>query len=212
MIEVENFFPPFYQQQLLKLVNARRFNWNYRPKLDLDKLSYLQKFFDLDANIVNQEGFSHTFFKKDKATCKTLLGKKNLLDLFIQYTESHFNVKVNDPLRLTCMFSLPSDKITNSNYLLPHIDYFMPHNTLLYYVNTVEGDTIIFEDKAEFKENYSHLEYEQLLKLVDNFSAKTIAKRISPIQGKAVLFDGLKFHSGNIPKTSERFVINFNFT
>jgi hypothetical protein len=212
MIEVENFFTPFYQQQIIKLVTSRRFNWNYRPKLNLHKLGYLQKFFDNDSNIINHEGFSHTFYKKDKASCKTLIGKKNLLDLFIFYTEKNFNIKVNSALRLTCMFSLPNTQIKDNNYLLPHIDYFMPHNTLLYYANTVDGDTVIFEDKADIKENYSHLEYEHLLYKINNFDTKIIKKRISPTQGKAVLFDGLHFHSGNVPKTSERFVFNFNFT
>ena len=212
MISVENFFPILYQQQLLKIVKARRFNWNYRPKLDLNKFSHLKKFFDNDDNIINQEGFSHTFYKKDKASCKTIINKKNLLDLFINYTEKNFNVKVNDPLRLTCMFALPDSRILDKNYLLPHIDYFTPHHTLIYYVNTVDGDTVIFDDKANINQNFGHLEYEQLLEILDNFDTKIVKERITPVQGKAILFDGLHFHSGNIPKTSERFVINFNFT
>lgn len=212
MMEVENFFPVPYQQGLLKLVKARRFTWHYRPKLKINNSTQLRKIFDSDHNIINQEGFSHTFFKKDKVVCKSIINKKNLLELFINYTESNFNIKVKDPLRLTCMFSLPNESIANSNYLVPHIDYFMPHHTLLYYVNTVDGDTVIFDDKANINESYSHLEHERLLELFDDCNKKSIKKRITPVRGKAVLFDGLHFHSGSVPKTSERFVINFNFT
>ena len=212
MIEIENFFPIHYQQELLKLVKARRFNWHYRPKLKFDNFIELKKIFNNDDNIINHEGFSHTFFKKDKVTCKSFLNKKNLLELFINYTKNNFNITVKDPLRLSCMFSLPTDSYKGNNYLMPHIDYFMPHYTLLYYVNTVDGDTVIFNDKIELEENHSHLKYEQTLKLIDNCNTKNIRKRITPIQGKAVLFDGLCLHSGNIPKISERFVINFNFT
>lgn len=212
MMEVEKFFPIPYQQALLRLVKARRFTWHYRPKLKFNNSPQLQKVFDNDHNIINQEGFSHTFFKKDKVICKSILNKKNLLELFINYTENNFNIKIKDPLRLTCMFSLPNERFTDSNYFMPHIDYFMPHYTLLYYVNTVDGDTVIFDDKAELTEDYSHLEYGDLLELINNFGAKSIKKRITPVQGKAILFDGLHFHSGSVPKTSERFVINFNFT
>jgi hypothetical protein len=44
----------------------------------------------------------------------------------------------------------------------------------------------------------------------DNKKKKVLTK-ISPTQGKAVLFDGLQYHASNPSKTNLRFVLNINY-
>jgi len=88
-----------------------------------------------------------------------------------------------------------------------HIDFYEPHYTMLYYVNDTDGDTIfstIHESEVEHIEN----EFEKF----NYVNKKTqIRERVSPKQGRCVLFDGLIYHASSTPTKNERFVINFNF-
>ena len=80
----------------------------------------------------------------------------------------------------------------------PHVDMYRPHYTLLYYVNDSDGDTILWNEKVtKDSEEYP-----------DRF---TIMGRVSPEKGRAVLFNGLHYHSSSIPKrATERIAININ--
>ena len=80
----------------------------------------------------------------------------------------------------------------------PHADMDFPHKVLLYYVNDSDGDTFMY--------NEVYSEYSQSPK---NF---TINQRISPKKNRAVIFDGLRYHSSSKPnKYPTRFIINVDF-
>ena len=52
----------------------------------------------------------------------------------------------------------------------------------------------------------------EIMRLIQDYSKKKNAiTKISPKQGKAVLFDGLQYHCGNPSKTDLRFVLNINY-
>jgi hypothetical protein len=81
----------------------------------------------------------------------------------------------------------------------PHVDYYVPHYTILYYVNDSDGDTYLFNeiskstDLSEYPESFSFLE------------------RVSPRRGRAVIFNGLMYHSSSCPEyNSSRIAININ--
>jgi hypothetical protein len=77
-----------------------------------------------------------------------------------------------------------------------HVDYNFPHYVFLYYFNNSDGDTIIFNEKYDGEKKYS---------LEEN-------SRLSPQEGKAILFDGTHYHSPSLPKDSdERAVLNIAF-
>jgi len=83
---------------------------------------------------------------------------------------------------------------------IPHVDYYMPHYTLLYYVNDSDGDTILYNERVDT--------FNGVPPYPDRFS---ILERISPQKGRAVLFNGLHYHSSSIPKKAlERIAINVN--
>jgi 2OG-Fe(II) oxygenase superfamily len=67
-----------------------------------------------------------------------------------------------------------------------HVDYNFPHLVLLYYVNTTDGDTILYDNNNE------------------------IAERISPKRGRCVLFDGLTLHASSSSTLAPRLVLNTN--
>ena len=73
----------------------------------------------------------------------------------------------------------------------PHIDTKDDHFVMLYYVCDSDGDTIIYNEKVE-SENY------------------TIQQRITPKQGRVVLFDGAYYHTAEQPLNNIRCVVNYN--
>lgn len=83
----------------------------------------------------------------------------------------------------------------------PHVDIFVPHYVVLYYVNDSDGDTFIFEETSD--------EYEMArIPEIENF---TIKKRITPRKNRAILFDGRYFHTSSHPfKSPLRIVMNID--
>ena len=73
----------------------------------------------------------------------------------------------------------------------PHIDIVDDHFVMLYYVCDSDGDTIIYNEQ-EKSDNY------------------TIQKRITPKQGRVVLFDGSYYHTAEQPLNNIRCVVNYD--
>ena len=67
-----------------------------------------------------------------------------------------------------------------------HVDYNFPHLVLLYYINTTDGDTILYDDNHR------------------------VIERISPKRRRCVLFDGLIKHASSSSTLSPRMIINTN--
>lgn len=74
---------------------------------------------------------------------------------------------------------------------LPHVDIVDDHFVMLYYVCDSDGDTIIYNEQ-EKSSNY------------------TVQKRITPKQGRVVLFDGSYYHTAEQPLNNIRCVVNYN--
>ena len=74
----------------------------------------------------------------------------------------------------------------------PHIDIDdVKHLVALYYVCDSDGDTIIYNERVQ-SENY------------------TIKRRVTPKQGRIVVFDGSLYHTAEQPLHSTRCVVNYN--
>ena len=74
---------------------------------------------------------------------------------------------------------------------LPHVDIVDDHFVMLYYVCDSDGDTIIYNEQ-EKSSNY------------------TVQKRITPKQGRVVLFDGSYYHTAEQPLNNMRCVVNYD--
>ena len=73
----------------------------------------------------------------------------------------------------------------------PHVDILDNHFVILYYVCDSDGDTIIYNEQ-EKSDSY------------------TVQKRITPKQGRVVLFDGSYYHTAEQPLNSIRCVVNYD--
>ena len=76
----------------------------------------------------------------------------------------------------------------------PHIDiYNRKHLVVLYYVCDSDGDTVIYNEREENKEQ-----------------KYTIKQTVTPKQGRVVLFDGCLMHTAEQPINNIRCVVNYN--
>ena len=96
---------------------------------------------------------------------------------------------------------LSSDYLKDNTVDTAHVDSSNPHLVFLYYVIDSDGDTIIYDKKYE--EGETHLNHEMTSKLL-------IKKRVTPKQGRLVVFDGRYWHTAEQPKYNKRCVINTN--
>jgi len=80
----------------------------------------------------------------------------------------------------------------------PHLDRTEPHLVFLYYVNDSDGDTVIYNYKSKSSTDIPY--FEDIKEL----------KRITPKQGRVVIFDGLYWHTAEQPTKDIRCIINFN--
>ena len=94
--------------------------------------------------------------------------------------------------------SLKDDTVDNA-----HVDMDAPHIVFLYYVIDSDGDTIIYDKKWE--KGTMAMNSEETAKLL-------IKKKITPKQGRVVVFDGRYWHTAEQPKNSKRCVINSDIT
>jgi len=84
-----------------------------------------------------------------------------------------------------------------------HCDFDTPHLVVLYYVLNSDGDTIIvnkqIEEDTGVDKNLKYTDYEVL-------------HRITPKQGRAIIFNGKYYHTAEQPTNNARCIINFNLT
>ena len=74
----------------------------------------------------------------------------------------------------------------------PHIDiHNKEHLVALYYVCDSDGDTIIYNEREEL-------------------GTYTIKQKVTPKQGRMVLFDGSLYHTAQQPLNNVRCVVNYN--
>ena len=129
----------------------------------------------------SRPGFQHVLVDKEKVN-------SNFYDLIIPIINNSlkkikYNLKVIKQGR--AFVQLPLNMKTKK-VDTPHIDLNERHLVVLYYVSNSDGDTIIYKDK-KFKKKLH---------------------KITPKQGRVVVFDGGLWHTAEQPKKNVRCVIN----
>lgn len=152
-----------------------------------------------DYQMSDSPALFHVLYHKGEETDISVIDTPSIMNSCQKAIEKQINAKI-EILRLMLLTVLPNPNYTAQS-MLPHVDRITPHETCLYYINSTDGDTVLFEQK-----------YDPSLSKHDNDSKKkTEHSRITPAQGKAVLFDGFRYHASNPSKTDLRFVLNINY-
>ena len=140
----------------------------------------------------NVPGFSHSFYlheefnNKEKKTIQS--EKYSLIQplLLEAFNKLNFNANLNNVFRSRARLTLDRPELSEQDRIDNiHVDYKIPHLVLIYYVNTVDGDTLIYEDNK-------------------------IIERVSPKRGRCLLFNGSLQHTSTSPALGPRIIINNN--
>lgn len=146
-------------------------------------------------NFVSVPGFANVFYNK--------LGITNpeLFKYSIPIAQNAFNKidrKLNQIHYGRTFFQFPLT--THEGISNPHVDMENEdHIVVLYYVIDADGDTLLLDKKDEGHGRPSFDEY-------------NIIERITPKQGRCVVFNGRTYHTNSLPRKSQRCVINMNLT
>lgn len=187
----DNFISEEEQDYVQDLFTSDKLIWHFQDSISTPhKLENNQKIL-VDDNIQDTSAFAffiHTEGEKQKSEFVKFL---EIIELGLKKQ----NVIVNKVLRCRAVFMAPFTKKPKS-YNIPHVDMYTPHNTLIYYINDADGDTYFFKEKYDG---------------TNDFTKKTLVQTVTPKKGRAVLFDGLQYHTGTNPTTNYRILINYNF-
>jgi hypothetical protein len=154
-----------------------------------------------DSENQGRPGFFHLFSENYKSNSDFNWISNEIVSKVIL----KFQLKITQIIQSRTFFQLPlslqylkNDTVDNA-----HVDLSNPHLVVLYYVIDSDGDTIIYDKKWE--KGKEHLNSEKTAKLL-------IKKRVTPKQGRLVVFDGRYWHTAEQPKYNKRCVINTDIT
>jgi len=194
IIEIENVIPLDYQKHLLDLTTGFNFPW----VLNKNIVSGDDCFADQKNN---PAGFNHFFYENNKPT-------SNFFDIIypmvMSITSQVKDLPINRLIRARANLTL-ANHAPEADQFMPHIDSFFPHYVAIYYVNDSDGDTIIFN---ETNDTYDSGDTDINKIKTGPF---TIKRRVTPKQGKVLLFPGNYYHTASFCKSSKyRCLINMN--
>ena len=140
-------------------------------------------------------GFSHQYVNAEEGIISDF---HSLFIGLIKNSCKKLNIKEIDLLNGRSFLSTPTN-IPKDDVDTPHVDLIAPHFVMLYYVCDSDGDTIIYNEKTKF--DGCHPDFKM------NY---TIKKKVSPKQGRVVLFDGRHFHTAEQPNHNLRCIVNYD--
>ena len=204
IVVVDNFLHKVQQKEIETLiVNDNNIFWNYHHNAsyggNVNELQFCKN--DPEIYVKKFGNISHTLLNPNG----TASNINQLFPNFKTLIETKFNVRVKKLVRSRINLMFPIGEVT-SKYDTPHTDIYpfptketFNHKSVVYYVNDSDGDTILFNEIA-----YNG---DPLI----NTNKKTLIQRVTPKQGRAVMFDSNRYHAGSFPSKNIRIVLNINF-
>lgn len=187
LIVIDDFFVKYHQKEIETFYNiGKDVCWTYVKSADCE--NQVKKFQENDNSVVAYDQFIRKLDNKHENYWHNII-KNNI--------KKHFQLDAKEIMRLRMVFSIPRILVPKDSYGTPHVDYPQPHYTLIYYVNNSLCKTIFFNELYNGK---------------DDHSKKTIAAKVQPKQGRAVLFNGLRYHTVEAYNETNRLLLNVNFT
>ena len=171
------------------------FPWYVGENLTATNPTYIENHFkNLTNNIFEYTQFVHTFVQDS-----TEVSSAADIPLMI-FDRAREKYQLNDNLlRIKANFCTKIHTDLIDGHHAPHIDDNDEHWTMIYYVNDSDGDLFLFDECVP------------MYKELTTISSLTVKQRITPKQGRCVVFDGHRLHAGMHPTDQNyRMVINFN--
>ena len=163
---------------------SKNFGWYFLPDITKTGNKYQ-----------NRSGFIHIFLREEKINSYFY----KLIEPIITKTAKKIKIKIENILLARGFLQLPLNKdYVGKGVDTPHIDRTENHLVFLYYVCDSDGDTIIYNYRSKDKNDIPFFEDVKEL------------KRITPKQGRVVVFNGLNWHTAEQPTKDIRCILNFN--
>ena len=150
---------------------------------------------DHEASFQGRFGFTHSYVTPEEGIVSQF---HNLFLGLIQNSCKKLKIKEIDVLNGRSFLQTPTN-IPKDDVDSPHVDLIVPHFVMLYYVNDSDGDTLIYNEKTKFAACYP-----------DSEMKFTLKKKVSPKQGRVVLFDGMHWHTAQQPNHNLRCIVNYD--
>ena len=139
-------------------------------------------------------GFSHLYVSREEGVVSDF---HNLFSGLIKNSCKKLKMKKIDIIQGRSFLSTPRN-IPKDSVDTPHVDLCAPHFVMLYYVNDSDGDTLIYNEKSNFADQFpDRIDF-------------TLKKKVSPKQGRVVLFNGIHWHTAQQPNHNLRCIVNYD--
>ena len=147
-----------------------------------------------DDDSQHRAGFGHQYVELDDddvSEVKSLY--HHLFTPMLSKACQYLKIPEAEIIQGRSFLQLPLKNIDTSIVDSPHIDLDPgdEHIVVLYYVNDSDGDTIIYNEREES-------------------STYTEKQRVTPKQGRVVIFDGRQYHTAQQPSNGTRCIVNYN--
>lgn len=181
--------------RLNHIITGVDFPWYFQPDIAFKSFKgHMQ-----DPMAFSSFGFTHTVWDTERGKVSELI---SLMGPIVENFQERSNMKINNFLRIKINLQVPVKGNTPEKYNGAHIDRFEPHQTLIYYLNDSDGDTVIFDKLYNIGDDY----------VKDSSMSLPIKTRIKPVANTLLHINGFQYHSGSNPINNDiRITINFNF-
>jgi hypothetical protein len=193
LVQLDDIIPATYQNQIQAECQSDRMAWFFNEETGR-RVSGLE---------TQYSGFSHLAYHIDGgASTSSPQMTALLLPLLFVFCD-RAQIPFNTLLRIRLgLFPRTLIDVPHHN---PHVDFYQPHRTAVYYVNDSDGDTVIFN------ETYENVGKEESVRYTKE-GRFTIGARVSPKKGRMCGFDGKHYHASMHPaQASIRIAIAFTF-
>jgi len=181
VVVIDDIISKELQETIKNTLLGQNFNWFFIP--DITNVRSKQ----------NRPGLRHLFVVEERINSDY----HNLVLPIIENSCKKINFNYTKIVNGRSFLQLPlllKDRTIDT----PHIDIYQKHLVVLYYVMDSDGDTVIYNEKYKNE------------KSIPYFEDMKVYKRVTPKQGRVVIFNGLHWHTAEQPKDNVRCIINYN--
>tara|TARA_R100001086_G_scaffold116448_1_gene59708 strand:- start:1373 stop:1981 length:609 start_codon:yes stop_codon:yes gene_type:complete len=193
---LNNVIPLKFQKEIISTIDDNNFEWYFYDSVYGESEIMNPK----NPIVTETPGLIHTIFMLPGGVNSKYF---NMCLKLLHYIRNYKKFILGDVLRIRIRRTLKTPNHNFKKHNIPHVDLTETddYKSLIYYVEDSDGDTVLFNNKWSAGDSPAL----DSLDLDEN-------KRISPKQGRCILFDGHVFHAGNNPiNYIKRTVINFDF-
>ena len=191
---IDNFLPERNFADLQKIILSEKFPWFYIEHASLAPEDNNIK----DPMSMETSGFYHSIYEREWDVKSFTY---EYFYSFFKMLEDNFGIREQSIIRARLSMKTPKVGYTKDNYNLPHVDYYVPHDTLIFYLNNSDGNTRIFDQKYNMTGSNTGFGY-------DTF---TIRDQVAPVANRLLWIDGLQYHTASNPiESNRRVILNIN--